>query len=159
MTPAEAAAFRKGLEAGARAVDDEADAEQMRASVRVGGEPPNLRDMAAAIRALPVPDDAPAECPTCQGSGMRFYCGDFDDCPECGGTGATDAAAPPVPQGGEATDVDWAERYRLVCFELCELMGIKADEIIADSGEEAWMLVGYEARTKQAAALRARRRS
>ena len=69
---------------------------------------------------------------------------------------ATDIRALPVPQGGEATEPDWAERYRLVCFELCERMGVKPDEIIADSGEEAWMLVGYEARTKQAAALRAR---
>lgn len=57
----------------------------------------------------------------------------------------------------EVAAVDWAERYRLVCFELCERMGIKADETIADSGEEAWMLVGYEATTKQtAAAIRAR---
>ena len=109
MTPAEAAAFRKGLEAGARVAE-----EYGLANSAVRREYETARSISMAIRALP------------------------------------------VPQGGEVTDVDWAERYRLVCFELCELMGIKADEIIADSGEEAWMLVGYEARTKQAAALRAR---
>lgn len=73
---------------------------------------------------------------------------------------ATAAAirALPAPESAEPTAADWAERYRLVCFELCERMGIKPDEIIADSGEEAWMLAGYEATTKQtAAALRAAR--
>lgn len=103
MNTSEAAAFRVGLEAAARIVE----------------QPPcpdTRQDVAAAIRALP------------------------------------------VPESSEATAADWAERYRLVCFELCERMGIKPDEIIADSGEEAWMLAGYEATTKQtAAALRAAR--
>jgi hypothetical protein len=48
------------------------------------------------------------------------------------------------PTADSKTELEWVrERYRLVCFALCERMGIKPDEIIADSGEEAWMLVGY----------------
>jgi hypothetical protein len=46
-------------------------------------------------------------------------------------------------------DVEYLrERYRLVCFALCKHLGVKPDDIIADSGEEAWMLVGFEEANK-----------
>ena len=86
-----AAAYRAGLEAGARVADHYKGS---------GSRTIILDHVAAAIRALPVP----SECPACQGSGLRFHCEDFDDCPECGGGGAIDGAALPVPQGDETAD-------------------------------------------------------
>ncbi len=68
---------------------------------------------------------------------------------------AAEIRALPLPEVAEPTEAEverWGERYRLVCFALCERMGLKPDEIIADSGEEAWMLVGYEACNKFRAA-------
>jgi hypothetical protein len=35
--------------------------------------------------------------------------------------------------------------YRAVCRALCFALTIPPDDIIADSGEEAWMLVGHDA--------------
>lgn len=68
-------------------------------------------------------------------------------------TGCADAmcaqAEREAPEFQALYDVDYLrERYRLVCFALCERMGIKPDEIIADSGEEAWQLVGFEEANK-----------
>lgn len=116
MTPAEAAAFRLGLEAGARVaergrlVPDCYDHGRSTVVVDMAAD-----EIAAAIRALPVPETAKsAECSVCRGSGLRFHCEDFDDCPECGGEGAINGPSLPAPSGGGPTaTAAMAREFRL----------------------------------------------